>query len=131
MLFSLKDKKVLIIGGSYGMGLATAEAVLEAGGQVAIAARTVYCPVSKGLFLFTLVPIVFVMASPSNAPFVFSLNRRQGFDGNRCAPTHKYLYLLSNVYGCSRAVNLAENCYGPAAVCAWIGFVSAQAAFLY
>ena len=36
MLFSLKDKKVLIIGGSYGMGLATAEAVLEAGGQVAI-----------------------------------------------------------------------------------------------
>jgi len=39
VLFSLKDKKVLIIGGSYGMGLATAEAVLEAGGQVAIAAR--------------------------------------------------------------------------------------------
>ena len=34
-MFSLKDKKVLIIGGSYGMGLATAEAVLEAGLEIA------------------------------------------------------------------------------------------------
>lgn len=41
MLFTLASKKVLIIGGSYGMGFSTAEAVLAAGGDVAIAARNV------------------------------------------------------------------------------------------
>lgn len=38
-MFSLRDKKVLIIGGSYGMGLATAEMAVDAGAAVAIAAR--------------------------------------------------------------------------------------------
>jgi NAD(P)-dependent dehydrogenase (short-subunit alcohol dehydrogenase family) len=38
-MFSLDGKKVVIIGGSYGMGLATAELAIEAGAAVAIAAR--------------------------------------------------------------------------------------------
>jgi NAD(P)-dependent dehydrogenase (short-subunit alcohol dehydrogenase family) len=38
-MFSLQDKKVVIIGGSYGMGLATAEMAIDAGAEVAIAAR--------------------------------------------------------------------------------------------
>ncbi|HEX6144286.1 MAG TPA: SDR family oxidoreductase [Geminicoccaceae bacterium] len=38
-MFSLRDQKVLIIGGSYGMGLATAEMAIDAGAEVAIAAR--------------------------------------------------------------------------------------------
>jgi NAD(P)-dependent dehydrogenase (short-subunit alcohol dehydrogenase family) len=37
---SLEGKKVVIIGGSYGMGYATAELALDAGAVVAIAART-------------------------------------------------------------------------------------------
>jgi NAD(P)-dependent dehydrogenase (short-subunit alcohol dehydrogenase family) len=39
MMFDLRTKKVLIIGGSYGMGLATAVAAVDAGASVAIAAR--------------------------------------------------------------------------------------------
>jgi len=39
-MFSLEGKKVVIIGGSYGMGLAIAETALDAGAKVAIAART-------------------------------------------------------------------------------------------
>lgn len=39
MLFDLRDKKVLVIGGSYGMGFSTAKAALELGAEVAIAAR--------------------------------------------------------------------------------------------
>jgi NAD(P)-dependent dehydrogenase (short-subunit alcohol dehydrogenase family) len=38
-MFSLKGQKVVIIGGSYGMGYATAELALGAGAEVAIAAR--------------------------------------------------------------------------------------------
>ena len=38
-MFSLEGKKVVIIGGSYGMGLATAELAIAAGAEVAIAAR--------------------------------------------------------------------------------------------
>lgn len=38
-MFSLNGQKVVIIGGSYGMGYATAELALEAGAEVAIAAR--------------------------------------------------------------------------------------------
>jgi NAD(P)-dependent dehydrogenase (short-subunit alcohol dehydrogenase family) len=38
-MFSLDGKKVVIIGGSYGMGLATAEMAVDAGAEVAIAAR--------------------------------------------------------------------------------------------
>jgi NAD(P)-dependent dehydrogenase (short-subunit alcohol dehydrogenase family) len=38
-MISLEGKKVVIIGGSYGMGLATAEMALDAGAEVAIAAR--------------------------------------------------------------------------------------------
>jgi NAD(P)-dependent dehydrogenase (short-subunit alcohol dehydrogenase family) len=38
-MFELKDKKVVVIGGSAGMGLATAEAAVDAGATVAIAAR--------------------------------------------------------------------------------------------
>ena len=38
-MFSLADKKVLVIGGSYGMGYATAQAAARAGASVAIAAR--------------------------------------------------------------------------------------------
>jgi NAD(P)-dependent dehydrogenase (short-subunit alcohol dehydrogenase family) len=38
-MFSLAGKKVVIIGGSYGMGLATAEMAVDAGAEVAIAAR--------------------------------------------------------------------------------------------
>jgi len=38
-VFSLAGKKVVIIGGSYGMGLATAEMAVDAGAEVAIAAR--------------------------------------------------------------------------------------------
>jgi NAD(P)-dependent dehydrogenase (short-subunit alcohol dehydrogenase family) len=38
-MFSLNGQKVVIIGGSYGMGHATAELALEAGAEVAIAAR--------------------------------------------------------------------------------------------
>jgi len=94
---------------------------------VNIAAQTVYCPISKGLFYsLTIVPIRFDMSSPGNAPFVLSLNRRQGFDGVRTSPTHKYLHTLQNVCGCSRAVNLGENCYGTEAVRQWIGFISGQ-----
>ena len=36
---TLKGKKVVIIGGSYGMGFATAEMAVDAGAEVAIAAR--------------------------------------------------------------------------------------------
>jgi NAD(P)-dependent dehydrogenase (short-subunit alcohol dehydrogenase family) len=39
-MFDLKGKKVVVIGGSGGMGLATAEAAVDAGADVAIAART-------------------------------------------------------------------------------------------
>ena len=39
-MVSLEGQKVVIIGGSYGMGRATAELVVDAGGEVAIAART-------------------------------------------------------------------------------------------
>jgi NAD(P)-dependent dehydrogenase (short-subunit alcohol dehydrogenase family) len=39
-MISLADQKVVIIGGSYGMGLATAELAVDAGAKVAIAART-------------------------------------------------------------------------------------------
>src|SRR5919106_2061307 len=38
-MFSLDGQKVVIIGGSYGMGYATAEMAVEAGAQGAIAAR--------------------------------------------------------------------------------------------
>jgi NAD(P)-dependent dehydrogenase (short-subunit alcohol dehydrogenase family) len=38
-MWSLRDKKTIIIGGSYGMGLSTAERAIEAGATVAIAAR--------------------------------------------------------------------------------------------
>jgi NAD(P)-dependent dehydrogenase (short-subunit alcohol dehydrogenase family) len=38
-VFSLANKKVLVIGGSYGMGYATAVAAAQAGASVAIAAR--------------------------------------------------------------------------------------------
>jgi NAD(P)-dependent dehydrogenase (short-subunit alcohol dehydrogenase family) len=38
-MFSLDGKKVVIIGGSYGMGLATAQMAIDAGAEVAIAAR--------------------------------------------------------------------------------------------
>ena len=38
-MFELKGKKVVVIGGSGGMGLATAEAAVDAGAEVAIAAR--------------------------------------------------------------------------------------------
>jgi NAD(P)-dependent dehydrogenase (short-subunit alcohol dehydrogenase family) len=38
-MLSLEGKKVVIIGGSYGMGFATAELAIEAGAEVAIAAR--------------------------------------------------------------------------------------------
>ncbi|MGQ0676265.1 MAG: SDR family oxidoreductase [Rhodospirillales bacterium] len=38
-MFDLKGKKVVVIGGSAGMGLATAEAAVDAGAEVAIAAR--------------------------------------------------------------------------------------------
>jgi NAD(P)-dependent dehydrogenase (short-subunit alcohol dehydrogenase family) len=39
MLFDLAGKKLLIVGGSYGMGLATAEAAVDLGAEVAIASR--------------------------------------------------------------------------------------------
>lgn len=39
MIFDLSGKRVLVIGGSYGMGHATAKAAIELGAQVAIAAR--------------------------------------------------------------------------------------------
>ena len=39
MIFDLSGKRVLVIGGSYGMGFATARAALELGATVAIAAR--------------------------------------------------------------------------------------------
>ena len=39
MVFDLTGKKLLIVGGSYGMGLATARAAVELGAEVAIAAR--------------------------------------------------------------------------------------------
>jgi NAD(P)-dependent dehydrogenase (short-subunit alcohol dehydrogenase family) len=38
-MFSLEGQKVVIIGGSYGMGYATAEMAIDAGAEVAIAAR--------------------------------------------------------------------------------------------
>jgi NAD(P)-dependent dehydrogenase (short-subunit alcohol dehydrogenase family) len=38
-MVSLEGRKVVIIGGSYGMGLATAEMAIDAGAEVAIAAR--------------------------------------------------------------------------------------------
>jgi NAD(P)-dependent dehydrogenase (short-subunit alcohol dehydrogenase family) len=38
-MFSMDKQKVVIIGGSYGMGLATAEMAVDAGAEVAIAAR--------------------------------------------------------------------------------------------
>lgn len=38
-MFQLDGRKVVIIGGSYGMGLATAEMAVDAGAEVAIAAR--------------------------------------------------------------------------------------------
>jgi NAD(P)-dependent dehydrogenase (short-subunit alcohol dehydrogenase family) len=38
-MFSLDGRKVVIIGGSYGMGYATAEMAIDAGAQLAIAAR--------------------------------------------------------------------------------------------
>jgi NAD(P)-dependent dehydrogenase (short-subunit alcohol dehydrogenase family) len=38
-MFSLEGRKVVIIGGSYGMGYATAEMAIDAGAAVAIAAR--------------------------------------------------------------------------------------------
>ena len=38
-MFSLEGQKVVIIGGSYGMGFATAEMAVDAGAEVAIAAR--------------------------------------------------------------------------------------------
>jgi NAD(P)-dependent dehydrogenase (short-subunit alcohol dehydrogenase family) len=38
-MFSLQGKRVLIIGGSYGIGLATAEMAVDAGAKVALAAR--------------------------------------------------------------------------------------------
>jgi NAD(P)-dependent dehydrogenase (short-subunit alcohol dehydrogenase family) len=38
-MFSLDGRKVVIIGGSYGMGYATAEMAIEAGAEVAIASR--------------------------------------------------------------------------------------------
>jgi NAD(P)-dependent dehydrogenase (short-subunit alcohol dehydrogenase family) len=38
-MFSMAKQKVVIIGGSYGMGLATAEMAVDAGAEVAIAAR--------------------------------------------------------------------------------------------
>jgi NAD(P)-dependent dehydrogenase (short-subunit alcohol dehydrogenase family) len=38
-MFSLDGRKVVIIGGSYGMGYATAEMAVDAGAEVAIAAR--------------------------------------------------------------------------------------------
>jgi NAD(P)-dependent dehydrogenase (short-subunit alcohol dehydrogenase family) len=38
-MFSLDGRKVVIIGGSYGMGYATAELAIEAGAEVAIASR--------------------------------------------------------------------------------------------
>jgi len=38
-MFSMTKQKVVIIGGSYGMGLATAEMAIAAGAEVAIAAR--------------------------------------------------------------------------------------------
>jgi len=38
-MFSLDGRKVAIVGGSYGMGYATAELAIEAGAEVAIAAR--------------------------------------------------------------------------------------------
>ena len=38
-MFTLDGRKVVIIGGSYGMGYATAELALDAGAAVAIAAR--------------------------------------------------------------------------------------------
>ena len=39
MSFAMDGQKVLIIGGSYGMGLATAELAVDLGAEVAIAAR--------------------------------------------------------------------------------------------
>ncbi len=39
MLFDLAGQKLVIIGGSYGMGLATAEAAVDLRAEVAIAAR--------------------------------------------------------------------------------------------
>jgi NAD(P)-dependent dehydrogenase (short-subunit alcohol dehydrogenase family) len=39
MIFSLDGQKVVIIGGSYGMGYATAELAIDAGAEVAIASR--------------------------------------------------------------------------------------------
>ncbi len=39
MIFDLGGKRVLVIGGSYGMGFATAKAAIELGAEVAIAAR--------------------------------------------------------------------------------------------
>lgn len=39
-MLDFRGKKVVIIGGSYGMGYATAQMALEAGAEVAIAART-------------------------------------------------------------------------------------------
>ncbi len=39
MIFDLSGKRVLVIGGSYGMGHATAKAAIELGARVAIAAR--------------------------------------------------------------------------------------------
>lgn len=39
MIFDLSGKRVLVIGGSYGMGYATARAAIELGAEVAIAAR--------------------------------------------------------------------------------------------
>ncbi len=39
MIFDLSGKRVLVIGGSYGMGFATARAAIELGARVAIAAR--------------------------------------------------------------------------------------------
>jgi NAD(P)-dependent dehydrogenase (short-subunit alcohol dehydrogenase family) len=38
-MFSLEGQKVVIIGGSYGMGFATAEMAIDAGAEVAIASR--------------------------------------------------------------------------------------------
>jgi NAD(P)-dependent dehydrogenase (short-subunit alcohol dehydrogenase family) len=39
-MFSLEGRKVVVIGGSYGMGFATAEMAIDAGAEVAIASRS-------------------------------------------------------------------------------------------
>ena len=63
------------------------------------------------------------MNAPENAPFCFSLNRKQGFEGPRYRPTKKFLHSQENVEGCCRAVNLAQNCLAVEAVTEWVDHI--------